>query len=216
MDEPLDSRRRSPRQLPGTLAPRRDLIGFVWFAGGATWMIAAIFGAGAADKSSRFYVAELIWLAAQLLLLAGLMGLRVLRPDDGRKVGRIGFATAIAGRVVFVVAEVVALISGSESEAVLPVGAILTAIGMIMVGEATLRANQWTGWSSLTPLAVGVYPFIFMFPLVALDAGPEIGVAFWALPALAVGLAVMRLPEPTSADAATTASPRSPASPSLS
>ena len=173
------------------VADRTSIAGRAWLAGSATWLVAAAIGAAADDGSTQFYVAESVWLVAQLLLLVGLVDLRAVRPDAGRRLGRIGFGVAVVGRVVFVAAELVALVDGAESEAVLPVGALLTAIGMVLVGIATVRAGAWAGWRRYTPLAVGVYPFLFMFPLVALDAGPEVGVALWALPTAALGAAVL-------------------------
>jgi len=171
--------------------PRNRLVGTAWLAGSAAWLVAAAVGAAARDDSTRFYAAESVWLVAQLLLLAALIGLRSLRPDGGRRLGRFGFGLAVLGRLVFVAAEVIALVDGAESEALLPLGAVLTALGMVMVGGSTIRAGVWNDWRRFTPLAVGVYPFLFMFPLVATGGSPDLSVALWALPTSALGVAVL-------------------------
>jgi hypothetical protein len=165
-----------------------------WIAGAATWLGAALVGAGAEDGSDRFYTAEGIWVVAQLLLLAGLLGLirTPSRPAGGRRLGAVGLALAVAGRIVFLVAEAASIASGEPAEAILPIGAMLTAVGMTLFGIAVARAHRWEGWLRLSPLAMGVYPFLFMFPLVAVGMAPDASIAIWALPTAGVGAAIAR------------------------
>jgi hypothetical protein len=160
-----------------------------WIAGGTAWLAAAVIGAGADDGSGRFYAAEAVWLGAQVLLVAGILGLRGLRPHGHRRLGGAGFGIAIAGRVVFVAAESVAIATGEVAEAILPIGALLTAIGMTIAGVAVVREVRWEGWRRFTPLAMGLFPFAFMFPLVATGAPPETAIALWALPTIVIGVA---------------------------
>lgn len=71
-----------------------------------------------------------------------------------------------------------------------PLGAVLNSLGMILVGIASLRANIWTGWRRYSPLIVGLFPFVFMFPLVILTgARPPAMIGLWGFPWLALGLA---------------------------
>lgn len=164
-----------------------------WIAGAAAWLGAALVGAGAEDGSSRFYTAEGIWVVAHLLLLAGLVGLaRTPSRPAARRLGAVGLGIALVGRIVFLLAEGVSIASGEPAEAVLPIGAMLTAVGMTVLGIAVVRAHRGDGWPRCMPLAMGLYPFLFMFPLVAAGASPDLSIALWALPAAGVGVAIAR------------------------
>jgi hypothetical protein len=72
-----------------------------------------------------------------------------------------------------------------------PLGALLCALGMILVGIAVLRTRMWTGWKRFTPLLVGCYPFIFMFPLLILTgARPPVLIGLWGFTWILLGIAV--------------------------
>ncbi len=71
-----------------------------------------------------------------------------------------------------------------------PLGAFLSGLGMILVGIASLKANSWADWKRYTPLIVGCFPFIFMFPLLILTgARPAAMIGLWGFPWMALGLA---------------------------
>ena len=71
-----------------------------------------------------------------------------------------------------------------------PMGAFLNGFGMILVGFASLKANIWTGWKRYAPLIVGLFPFLFMFPLLLITgARPAAMIGLWGFPWMALGLA---------------------------
>ena len=71
-----------------------------------------------------------------------------------------------------------------------PIGAFLNGLGMIMVGIASLKANIWTDWKRYVPLVVGIFPFLFMFPLVILTgARPAAMIGLWGFLWMGLGLA---------------------------
>lgn len=88
-----------------------------------------------------------------------------------------------------IVAEAVSIATGEIAEVILPIGALLSAVGMTMAGIAIAREATWHGWRRFAPLAMGVFPFVFMFPLAATGAPPDAAIAMWALPTVAVALA---------------------------
>ncbi len=157
--------------------------------GGVLWVTAAL--VGGEDGTARFYVAEVVWLLAQLALLAGTLLLWKARPHGERRLGGAGFALASAGRVVFVAAEALALATGKTAEELLPLAALLTAVGLVLAGVAVARERRWTGWATFAPLAVGVFPFLAMFPFAASDADgpPVVSMVVWGLAFAALGLA---------------------------
>jgi hypothetical protein len=69
-----------------------------------------------------------------------------------------------------------------------PLGALLTAIGMTVVGIQVIIAKQLKRWKRFTPLLVGLYPFIVMFPIVMITGSPSIyAIMLWGLPWIIVG-----------------------------
>ena len=72
-----------------------------------------------------------------------------------------------------------------------PLGALLCALGMILVGIAVLRNRVWTGCKRFTPLLVGTYPFVFMFPVVILmGTRPPIMIGLWGFTWILLGSAI--------------------------
>ncbi len=82
-----------------------------------------------------------------------------------------------------------------EDRILQPVGALITAVGMTLVGIAVLRTRRWGGWQRFTPLLVGVYPFLVMFPFVIVTGKPSIlAISGWGLPWLLLGYAIWSSP----------------------
>jgi hypothetical protein len=73
-----------------------------------------------------------------------------------------------------------------------PLGALLTAVGMIVVGIQVIMAKQLKQWKRFTPLLVGLYPFIVMFPIVMITGSPNIyAIMLWGLPWKIVGCVML-------------------------
>lgn len=156
-----------------------------WIAGGAMWVTAGLIAAGSLEP---------LWIVADILLMIGLLGLRAHQFHGYSRGGRIGLDIAIVGRAVFVTAEVVAAIQNSDENLLLPLGALLTVVGMILYGVAVVRAGQWHGPTRFAPLAMGLYPFLVMFPYVAAHGGNAsvAAISWWGLTAAGIGVAVLR------------------------
>lgn len=157
--------------------------GFGWLANGL-WASVASQPTGAA-----FVVAEAFWIVIQTLLLIGVAGLALMGAAPGW-FGWSALVIALLGRAAFVAAESHSLAIGEES-ALLPVGALITAVGMTLVGIAVLHARRWEGWRRFTPLLVGAYPFVAMFPFIFITDEPSyLAIAGWGLPWLLLGYAI--------------------------
>ena len=164
-----------------------------WVAAGAAWLAAGAAGAaGGGHGRWRFDAVEVLWIAADLLLLAGLFGLRALRPHGSSRAGILGLGIAIVGRLVFVASEVVSLALRSDENPLLPLGAVLTATGIVAFGIAVVRRGSWTPAARCGAVAMGVYPFVVMFPILAANGGEpsQPAIAGWGLVAIALGTAV--------------------------
>jgi hypothetical protein len=161
-------------------------------AGGLLWATATL--VGGVDGGDRFVLAQSVWLVAQLLLLVGTLWLWQLDLHDGRRLGVAGFVLQVLGRTAFVVAEALALARGAVQDDLLPVAALLTALGLLLAGIAISRAGRWDGPGRFVVLVAGVYPFVAMFPLAATSAdGPPAAVLLaWGLLFAAMGGALVR------------------------
>ncbi len=169
----------------------------------AGWSLTVALG-GPYDSRIADAVGSLGWgvgwgLAAAALVLLSRSGIA------GDRAGRRLPYVAVAGGLCYVLAETwwVAnlLVAGrtaaelEETSAVLllPAGAALGAIGMLLTGVAVLRARRWAGWHRWTPLLVGGYPFVGMFPVAALTGAPvTLSLIGWALTWLPLGIAARR------------------------
>jgi len=158
-----------------------------WMIGGATWLAAGVLDGGL--HGWRFDGVETLWIMADLFLLAGLLGLRKLRPHGNSRLGSLGIGLAIVARLIFITAEIVSLLQRTDQNALLPLGAVLTAVGMVAFGIAVARNHIWQGAARFGPLAMGLYPFLVMFPLLAANNGnpPQAAIAGWGLVAIMVG-----------------------------
>ena len=72
---------------------------------------------------------------------------------------------------------------------IIPAGLLLTAVGMVLFGAFLQKQNAWLGWEKFIILFVGLYPFLFMFPLVAIQGVPDYRVNYlWGIPWLLFGI----------------------------
>lgn len=166
------------------------IAGLLCALGGVGWLVNGLgFLVMSQPDGSAFVVSQVAWILVQSLLLIGVAGLAFSGAAPGW-FGGVALGLALLGRVDFVVAEVHSLAIGEES-ILLPLGALVTAVGMTLVGVAVLRANRWRGWQRYTPLLAGVYPFIAMFPLIFVTNEPSmLAITIWGLPWLLLGYAL--------------------------
>jgi hypothetical protein len=175
----------------------RDGIGAAaWALAGVAWVTNGLLGLGAVDGTRGFYATEAAWLPVHALVLVGLVALRRARVTGESPSGRVGLRLAIAGRVVFLAAELAAIAVGHDEVALFPVAAVSTGIGMLLAGVAVARARRWQGWRRLAPIAMGAYPFIFMFPILAITGErPNLAVSLWGLTFIGIAAAfALRVP----------------------
>lgn len=161
--------------------------GLLCAIGGAAWLASGLVLSVAGQLDGAAFVAsQAAWILVQILLLVGVAGLALSGAAPGW-FGGVALGLALLGRVDFVAAEVHSLAIGEES-VLLPLGALITALGMTLVGLAVLRANRWRGWQRYTPLLAGVYPFVAMFPSIFVTGEPSmLAIAIWGLPWLLLG-----------------------------
>ena len=163
--------------------------------GGLLWFLTLMLDVVATDVIHDSAGHFRLWVAAlflmQLLLLAGLLGFARSGAVGAGWLGRLGLGLALLGRGLFVVAEVQVFIAVEDYTPLLTLGAMVTALGMLLAGVAVLRAGRWAGWRRFTPLVAGLYPFLAMFPLFAATGErPTVMVALWGGAWLLLGVAL--------------------------
>jgi hypothetical protein len=163
-----------------------------WIIGGAAWTITALVGSRSTKGSGGFYVTETSWLFVHLLVLTGIARLLRTAVSEGSRWERAGFTLAAVGRVLFFSFEVAAMIVGDDELPVFPIAVASTGVGMLIGGAALLRSGRWSGWTRLTPLSVGAYPFVFIIPVFAAtgERPPDVLIAGWGVAMALVGYAM--------------------------
>ena len=125
-----------------------------------------------------------------MLLLVGFFGVLWSGGVGRGGFGTIAFGLGVLGHLVFVAGEVHSLLSRTTSDLV-ALGALVSAVGMLLTGIAVLTAQQWQGWTRWMPLLAGLYPWLLMFPFIFLSGEPNsYAIAGWGLARLAVGFAI--------------------------
>lgn len=176
-------------------AGRIRIAGMVCIVGSVLWVIVLLADVLAHQtvygSTASYRIWEGLLILVQALLLFSVAGLAWSGAAGTGWLGRIGLGVALLGRTSFLLAEILSFARGKDDEIFLPLGAVLTAIGMLLFGIAVVRAHRWNGWHRFAPLLAGIYPFIFMFPiLAATGTPPEATIALWGIPWLLLGLAM--------------------------
>jgi hypothetical protein len=139
-----------------------------------------------------------------VLVFVGILGFArsgVAGPGRG---ARIGTVVALAGTALFFAGELLSIPIADQRldetgaglvAACFGVGNLLSAIGFIMAGIATVRAGQWDGWRRFAPLATGIW-LVVLLGLVATPA-LAIGVGLYGLCLTALGVALWTQPTPS-------------------
>jgi hypothetical protein len=133
----------------------------------------------------------------QALLAVGIVGLRRRGVVGASRAGSLGLAAALAGTVLLVIGELASIPIRHELvddgwprvvESVFGVGTVLTAVGFLLAGAATMRSGVWRDWRRFTPLAVGIWSVA----LIGLQFTPALpaAVGVYGLCFLAIGIAL--------------------------
>ncbi len=172
---------------------RNRLAGSACAVGGALWVIVLMADVVAHrsvyGSAASYRVWEALLVLVQALLLAGVVGLAWSGAVGAGRLGRIGLGFALLGRTSFLLGEFHSFVQGKDDEVLVPLGALVTGLGMLLVGIAVVRARRWEGWHRIIPLLTGLYPFVAMFPIIAITGEPSpLMIALWGLLWVLLGL----------------------------
>lgn len=108
---------------------------------------------------------SLTWGVSQLLFVAALVVFARSHAVGIGRSGRIGSWLTVAGGVILAAGHALTLVfleakmddpGGIAVVVAFGLGSVMTLVGFLMAGVATLRARRWTSWRRHAPLAVAV------------------------------------------------------------
>lgn len=108
---------------------------------------------------------SLTWGVSQLLFVAALIVFAKSDAVGTGRSGRVGAWLTVAGGVLIAAGHALTLVfldarvddpGGVAVIAAFGVGSLVTLVGFVMAGVATLRAGRWTSWRRHAPLALAV------------------------------------------------------------
>jgi hypothetical protein len=117
---------------------------------------------------------DLLLLVVNLCLMGGPLGLlarRAFGSGGTRILGTTGVGITLLGQLCYVVGMSILLLYPSQAYNqanplinITPAGALLSTLGMLLAGIATLRGKQLRGWQAFAPLAI---PLAFVLNVVS-------------------------------------------------
>jgi hypothetical protein len=142
-----------------------------------------------------------VWAVAQALVVFGLVGMRRIGVAGPGRAARVGLALGVAGTALILGGHLASIPVSDQTlddtgpqvaGALFGLGTILTAIGMLVAGRATLRTGAWHDWRRFAPLATGVWA-VALLGLQFTKALPT-AAAVYALCFVLLGLALVARP----------------------
>ncbi|WP_221393675.1 hypothetical protein [Dyadobacter sp. NIV53] len=129
-----------------------------------------------------------LWTLGQTGILVILPNLYRRKIAGGSKWKALGVTTAAAGAISYSINYVFGYWLDMNTRMFLPLGALLSGIGMLVTGIQVLIGKRWPGIKGKFPLIVGLYPFLVMFPLLIITGHPDLAAIMgWGIPWLVLG-----------------------------
>jgi len=138
---------------------------------------------------------DLLGIVLLLGLMGGPLGLLGLRAAGRRRMGLIGAIITLLGLLSYLIGVVYIRVVDPEMGIFYALGALLSGVGMLLLGIATLIARRLPSWQRFAPLIVGLY-YILMIPIqIMLFIGPSgqpsaTLLGFWGLTWALLGYAI--------------------------
>lgn len=155
-------------------------------------------------SASAVVPVSLVYAVLHLLVIYGLWGFRDSGLAGRGRAARVGGALAVAGTALLTLGELGTVpIADARMDdpsagmvgALFGLGTLVSAVGFLVLGSATLRAGAWDGWRRLVPIALGLWTTA----LVGLAFTPALpfGVAVYGALLALLGVAMVTRPATT-------------------
>jgi hypothetical protein len=179
--------------------------GFALFAGAVTTQIIQA-STSVSDQLWRYpwssrtaVIAWAVFGAMEALVLTGVLAWQRSGVAGSGRAARVGLPLAAVGTALIVVGHFASIPVRNQTihetgaqlvGGIFGAGTVLSAVGLVLAGWATLRAGVWQDWRRFVPLTIGVVTFA-LIGLQFTKALPT-GVAVYSLGFAALGLALMQ------------------------
>lgn len=141
-------------------------------------------------KEDRRYndVLGMLWIVGQIGVLACLYMIYLYHLNGDGVIRKLILLIPAIGALSYLIGHLLVYFTTTTIRVFMPVGALLSAAGMTIVGLQFIKQKKWSGWKRFTPLLVGLYPFLVMFPVLIVTGHPDIYlVMLWGVPWLIFG-----------------------------
>lgn len=158
-------------------------------------------------SSGALVPVSLLWASLHVLVFLGLLGFARSGIAGTSRGARLGLLLALVGTALLCVGELASITIRNQRTdqtgaaivgAIFGLAILLTAVGFLAAGVATLRVRLWRGWRRFTPLSAGIVACALL-GLNSTKALPT-GVALYGLCLLALGIALYTQPTPEAAE----------------
>ena len=154
-------------------------------------------------SSGALVPVSVLWASLHVLVFIGLLGFARSGLAGSSRSARLGTTLALVGTALLFVGELASIPIRTQRTAdtgaaivgaVFGLAILLTAVGFLTAGIATLRARLWHGWRRFTPLSAGIATTALLG--VNVTKALPTGVAVYGLCVLALGIALYTQPVP--------------------
>ena len=155
-------------------------------------------------SADTFVALTLLWTISHALIFIGLLGLRRSGLAGPTRAAAVGLSIALTGTALLVVAELASVPFRDATlddtgpaivGAIFGIATLLSAVGLILAGRATMQSGLWSGWRRLTPLVTGIWTLLLVG--LVFTSVMAAGIAIYGVCFLALGIALYTSPAPT-------------------
>jgi hypothetical protein len=157
-------------------------------------------------SSTSLVPVSILWASLHVLVFVGVLGFARSGLAGQSRSARVGVSLALVGTALLFVGELASISvrdrqvddTGAELVgAIFAVAIVLSAVGFLSAGIATVRARLWRGWRRYAPLGVGVWTTALLG--LNLTKALPTAVAVYGLCLLALSVALYTQPAPSTA-----------------
>jgi len=154
-------------------------------------------------SSGALVPVSILWASLHVLVFVGLLGFARSGVAGHTRSARLGTTLALVGTALLFVGELASIPirdQRTDDTGAVIVGALfalailLTAVGFLAAGIATVQARLWQGWRRFTPLTAGIVTLALLG--VNVTKALPTGVAIYGLCLVALGVALYTQPTP--------------------